>query len=299
MKKRCSVCGYLMMPDVFGGGHICRSCGNYFAMPEDSVPGTIDDAKELFQDGRFEKAIKVINGIEKSSPESLLLKLLCCYQVKSCEELLKKISSSAADVKTFANREDVAQLAKELLPQKNKLLIHMLEYCTLNLRLNGVDMRSFRHKIKAPAVPKNKPQSAFAKMDAEEEHNAERTKKIKEAAQPKERYLDDIWKDYINTPPEHVFDNEWSKPAQSLAGNIVLDILDFLAYDPNWYDPESFSHTRQYRAQQREQEKADDVRPYDMPDNREKDAVTDQEIIRRQKALLESIEAEEAKILRI
>ena len=79
----------------------------------------------------------------------------------------------------------------------------------------------------------------------------------------------------------------------------MLDILDFLAYDPNWYDPESFSHTRQYKAQQREQEKADDVRPYDMPDNSEKDAVTDQEIIRRQNALLESIEAEETKILRI
>ena len=288
-----------MKPDILGGGHICPACGNYFVMPEDSAPGTIDDAKELFQDGRFEKAIKVINGLEKSSPESMLLKLLCCYQVKSSEELLKKISSKAADVKTFANREDVAQLAKELLPQKNKLVIHMLEYCTLDLRLNGVDMSSFRHKIKVPAVPKNKPQSAFAKMDAEEEHNAERAKKIKEAADPKERYLDDIWKDYINTPPEHVIDNEWSKPAQTLAGNIALDILDFLAYDPNWYDPESFSHTRRYKAQLREQEKEQEGRPYDMPDNKEKDAMTDQEIIRRQKALLESIESEEAKVLRI
>ena len=288
-----------MKPDILGGGHICIACGNYFVMPEESVPGTIDDAKEYFQNGRFAEAIKVINGMEESSPESLLLKLLCCYQVKSSEELLKKISSKAEDVKTFANREDVAQLAKDLLPQKNKLVIHMLEYCTLNLRLNGVDMRSFRVKIKVPAVPKNKPQSAFAKMDAEEEHNAERTKMIKEAAEPKERYPVDIWKDYINTPPEHVIDNEWSKPAQSLAGNIVLDILDFLAYDPNWYDPESFSHTRQYRAQIRDQEKEEKTRPYDMPDNKEKDAMTDQEIIRRQKALLESIESEEAKVLRI
>jgi len=46
MKKRCSVCGYLMKPDILAGGHICLACGNYFVMPEDSVPGTIDDAEE-------------------------------------------------------------------------------------------------------------------------------------------------------------------------------------------------------------------------------------------------------------
>lgn len=286
-----------MKPDILAGGHICLACGNYFVMPEDSVPGTINDAKELFQNGRFAEAIKVINGLEKSSPESMLLKLLCCYQMKSCEELLKKISSKAEDVKTFANRDDVAQLAKDLLPQKNRLLIHMLEYCMLNLRLNGVDMRTFRHKIKAPVVPQNKPQSAFAKMDAEEEHNEERAKKIKEAADPKERYLDDIWKDYINTPPEKVFDNGWSKPAQTLAGNIALDILDFLAYDPNWYDPESFSHTRQYRAQIRDQEKYQN-QPDELPDD-EIIPMTDDEMKSRQGELLKLIEAEEAKVLRI
>ena len=69
MKARCSVCGYLMKPDILAGGHICLACGNYFVMPEDSVPGTIDDAKELFQNGRFAEAIKVINGLESIEAE--------------------------------------------------------------------------------------------------------------------------------------------------------------------------------------------------------------------------------------
>jgi hypothetical protein len=277
------------------GKHACLSCGNDLAMPEDTVPGTIEDCKSFSKDGRFGEAIRVLNGMSESTPEILLLKLLCCYQAKSSGELLKKISSSA-DVKTFANRDDVAQLAKDLLPLKNKLLIHMLEYCILELRLTGVDMGTFRHKIKAPVVPQNKPQSAFAKMDAEEEHNEERAKKIKEAAQPKERYPVDIWKDYINTPPEHVFDNEWSKPVESLAGNIVLDILDFLAYDPNWYDPEAFSHTRQYKAQLREQEKYQN-QPNEAPDE-ETTPMTDDEMKSRQGELLKLIEEEEAKVLR-
>ena len=45
----------------------------------------------------------------------------------------------------------------------------------------------------------------------------------------------------------------------------MLDILDYLAYDPNWYDPEAFSHTRQYKAQIREQEKYQN-QPDELPD---------------------------------
>ena len=50
-----------MKPDILAGGHICLACGNYFVMPE--------DAKELFQNGRFAEAIKVINGLESIEAE--------------------------------------------------------------------------------------------------------------------------------------------------------------------------------------------------------------------------------------
>lgn len=38
-----------MKTDILAGGHICLACGNYFVMPEDSVPGTIEaeEAKVL------------------------------------------------------------------------------------------------------------------------------------------------------------------------------------------------------------------------------------------------------------
>lgn len=80
------------------GKHACLSCGNDLAMPEDSVPGTIEDCKSFSKDGRFDEAIRVLNGMSESSPEILLLKLLCCYQVKSSGELLKLIEEEEAKI---------------------------------------------------------------------------------------------------------------------------------------------------------------------------------------------------------
>ena len=77
----------------------------------------------------------------------------------------------------------------------------------------------------------------------------------------------------------------------------MLDILDYLAYDPNWYDPEAFSHTRQYKAQIREQEKYQN-QPDELPDE-EIIPMTDEEMKSRQGELLKLIEEEETIILRI
>lgn len=297
MKEHCAVCGYLMKTDSFNGKTVCTYCGNDFALPEDSVPGTFADAKDLAKEGRFDEAIRIINGTEKPGPQHGLLKLLCCYRTKSSKELLKKISSDQTAVKMFADREDVDKLAKLLSGRKNKLIIHMLEYCTLALRLSGTDMQAFRHKIK-PAVPKNKPQSAFAKMDAEEVYNEERTRRIKEAAHPPVKNLDELLTDYLDTPPEHVYDNEWSKPVDTLAGNIVLDILDLFASDTDYYNPALLSHTRQYRAQLKEQEKKPAPRtPGEALDDEENDSMSETDIILRQKELMELIEEEEFSIL--
>ena len=81
-----------------------------------------------------------------------------------------------------------------------------------------------------------------------------------------------------------------------LAGNIVLDILDYLAYDPNWYDPEAFSHTRQYKAQMREQEKYQN-----QPDELSAEeiiAMTDDEMKNRQGEVWKPMDEEEAKLVR-
>ena len=77
----------------------------------------------------------------------------------------------------------------------------------------------------------------------------------------------------------------------------MLDILDYLAYDPNWYDPEAFSHTRQYKAQIREQEKYQN-QPDELPDE-EIIPMMDEEMKSRQGELLKLIEEEETIILRI
>ena len=297
MKEHCSICGYLMKTDSFNGKTVCTYCGNDFALPEDSVPGTFADAKDLAKEGRFDEAIRVINGTEKPGPQHGLLKLLCCYRAKNSKELLKKISSDPASVKMFADREDVDKLAKLLSGRKNKLIMHMLEYCTLTLRLSGTDMQAFRHKLK-PAVPKNKPQSAFAKMDAEEMYNEERTRRIKEAAEPPEKYLDDLLKDYLDPPPSRVYDNAWSQPVDNLAGNIVLDILDLFASDRCYYDPAVLSHTRLYRAQLKEKEKQPAPKtPDEVLGYKENDSMSETDIILRQKELMELIEEEEFSIL--
>ena len=136
--------------------------------------------------------------------------------------------------------------------------LHSLEYCFVELALAGVDISDLREKLNAQNTPvRKKPvqkqMSAFAKMDAEESAAAERSRMIREAANPKEKYLDDYVNDFMNTNPSRLDESLWKEPAGTLAGNIALDIIDLLLMNQQ-YSPSVMGHTRLYNAQNREAE---------------------------------------------
>ena len=157
----------------------------------------------------------------------------------------------------LAERQDVKQLINKLRSRKNDLIIHLMEYCFCVMALSGADMKALRTKLSSMNMPSNKPHSTFAKMDSEEQYNDKRTKAIREAAEPPEKYPGD----FLNTPPKRNYGTDWEEPADSMAGNILLDILDMLIYDSDrsfeGYRPELLSHVRRYLAQNRDSKVTD------------------------------------------
>ena len=237
-----------MKKDPFNGRPFCSLCGNDFGITNESVEGTFEEAQALIKSGRFDEAIKILNGLDKTKPEVMLMNIYCCYQVSGAEALIDKVSSNSSSVLTLTKRKDVKQLTNKLLPRKNYLMIHILEYCMFGLELSGSDMTGLRAQIKSMKTPSNKRSSVFAKMDEEEEYNAERTRMLQEAANPPEEYPN--FGDFLNKPPKVNYGNSWEEPAGTLTGNIVLDIVDFLISEPyDGYNPEMLSHVRRYRAQ--------------------------------------------------
>jgi len=172
----------------------------------------------------------------------------------------------------------------------------MMEYCLCGLALSGVDVKGLRSKLKSLNTPSNKPKSAFAGMDDEEQHNAERTRKIKEAADPPEKYPSD----FLNTPPKVDYGTDFEKPDSSMAVNVFLDILDIILYDTDHdffgYRPELLSHVRRYLAQNRDPKLSD--RPVSPDDHEEnKIAMTPEDVKILQRELKDQILEEEKAVL--
>ena len=262
MKERCSVCGHLMQVEAFSGKPLCHRCGNRFGITDEVSEGTYEEARALVRNLKFEEAMKILNGLDKDKPNVMLLNLLCCYQVFNTRALVDKVSSSPEAVKTLSMRKDVNVMIKSRDSLNKNLITRVIECCLIELTLAGADVSELRDKLISHKKTIKQRPSAFAQMDAEENAAAERTRMLKEAANPKE-----------------------------LAGNIALDIIDLLLMDQQ-YSPSVMGHTRLYNAQNREaveeekrREQAGDFR---LPD----DAMRT-----RQRDLLNLIDKDEKEIL--
>ena len=233
MEPRCSVCGRSMRNDTFSGNLVCQRCGNEFGITDEISEGTYEEARAHVRNLRFDQAIKILNGLDKAESNVMLLNLLCCYQAEDTGVLADKVSKSPEKVKLLLMRKDVNLMAQSDDSRVKDYISHVLEYCFVELALAGVDISDLREKLNAQNTPvRKKPvqkqMSAFAKMDAEENAAAERSRMIREAANPKEKYLDDYVNDFMNTNPSRLDESLWKKPAGTLAGNIALDIIDLL-----------------------------------------------------------------------
>ena len=296
MELLCSVCGRSMRKDTFSDKMVCQRCGNEFGITDEISEGTYEEARAHVRNLRFDEAIKILNGLDKAEPNVMLLNLLCCYQAEDTGVLADKVSKSPEKVKLLLMRKDVNLMAQSDDSRVKDYISHVLEYCFVELALAGIDISDLREKLNAQHTPvRTKPvqkqMSAFAKMDAEENAAAERSRMIREAANPKEKYLDDYVNDFMNTNPSRLDESLWKEPAGTLAGNIAFDIIDLLLMNQQ-YSPSVMGHTRLYNAQNREaveeekrREQAGDFR---LPD----DAMRT-----RQRDLLNLIDKDEKEIL--
>lgn len=291
MKEYCAVCGHLMQVEAFSGKPLCHRCGNRFGITDEVSEGTYEEARALVRNLKFEEAMKILNGLDKDKPNVMLLNLLCCYQVFNTRALVDKVSSSPEAVKTLSMRKDVNVMIKSRDSLNKNLITRVIECCLIELTLAGADVSELRDKLISHKKTIKQRPSAFAQMDAEENAAAERTRMLKEAANPKEKYLDDYVNDFMNTNPARLDRSIWKEPADTLAGNIALDIIDLLLMDQQ-YSPSVMGHTRLYNAQNREaveeEKRREQAGDFSLPD----DAMRT-----RQRDLLNLIDKDEKEIL--
>ena len=291
MEEICSVCGRSMQVESFSGKPLCHRCGNRFGITDEVSEGTYEDARALVRHLKFDEAIKILNGLDKTRPNVMLLNLLCCYQAYNTRALIDRVSSSPEAVKTLAMRKDVNALAKSGDVRIKNFMTRIFECCLYELTLSGADVGELRDKLISHKKTVKQRPSAFAQMDAEENATAERCRMLNEAANPKEKYLDDYVRDYANKPPRESHGSLWKEPAGTLAGNIALDILDFLLTDIT-YNPDVMTHVRLYNAQIRaaeeEEKRREKAGDFTLPDDVMRD---------RQRDLLAQIDKDEKEIL--
>ena len=291
MEEICSVCGRSMQVEAFSGKPLCHRCGNRFGITDEVSEGTYEDARALIRNLKFDEAIKILNGLDKTKPNVMVLNLLCCYQAYNTRALVDRVSSSPEAVKTLAMRKDVNAMVKSSDARIKKYMTRIFECCLYELTLAGADVSELREKLIAHKKTVKQRPSAFAQMDAEENAAAERIKMLHEAANPKEKYLDDYVNDFMNKTPTRIDRSLWDEPAGTLAGNIALDIIDLLLMDQE-YSPSVMGHTRLYNAQNREAVEEEKRR------ERSGDFKLPDDVMRnRQRELLDMLDKDEKEIL--
>lgn len=189
-------------------------------------------ANDLFRNGKYKEALKLLNGLEgndRNAP-SVLLMLLCSYQVINTEELLKKASNSLRSVELFARRPELNELAVQLRNEDNALVSHMMEYCFISLLLAGVKESDILGMSEKPIYTVNKKESAFTRMDEEEWRD---TLAAQYAGGPYDfdpiEELDDIrvkFKSALDNPEAH---------AGSAGVGLALDLLTFFARSDEYF----------------------------------------------------------------
>ena len=191
-------------------------------------------ARELFQNGKYKEALKLLNELECSdeeAPSLLLLMLLSSYQVSNTEELVKKASNSLKSLELFARRPELNTLACYLQKENNALVPHMMEYCYISLLLAGENEINILGMAEKPVLRLNKRKSAFAEID-ETELREFGTPQDKDALgyefDPIEE-LDDIkvkFKGALDNPEVSAF---------SASADLALDLLTFFARSDEYY----------------------------------------------------------------
>ena len=305
---RCRICGCMMREDAFSHKLICSYCGNgeqeVIDIPDGADSSEICSiARKLFDEGQYDGSRLVLNKLDKlagNRPDVLLMKVLCGFKVMNTEELLNKVDANVFEVSKLAEDPDLNILANKLMFDHNLFVVHVLEYCLLGLRLSGEDMSVFYSRLHSDAV-KKKPESVLARLDAEEAHNEERTRRLREADKPEEASIPGMVKKYMNTAPvANRHDNApCSTVADNLVENILMDVIDMLAYDRGYsfYDPEFMSRTRKYNVRTNEI-KAREAETDSTPcgDNSENIGLTDEEMSSRREQLLKLIIEEEKQL---
>jgi hypothetical protein len=243
-----------------------------------------------------------LEKLSRNRPDALLKKILCSYEAKNTEELLTKVGNRVFAVYKLAENPDLNTLANKLMFNHNLFVVHVLEYCLLGLKMSGEDMSAFYKMLRSDAV-KKKPASVFAKLDAEEAHNEERVRKLKEADKLEEASIPGMVSKYMNTAPapDRYDDRPCSEVADSLAGNIILDVVDMLTYERgvSFYAPEFMSRTRKYNVRTSDAKSRDAEEEVQNPyeDICEDHVLTKEEMSIKRDELLKLIIEEEKQIL--
>ena len=324
----CPACGNVMHVDSFTHKPYCPSCGK--TLTEISAPkpftmtidrsrlksepeapaAEVEKAAALVRDEHYSEALEILNGLKKnnlSSSPVILLSMLCGYHVRSTEELLRKVSSSPMSIQILVTRPDWNRLAEYQFAKENQFVVHVLEYCSLCLRLSGTDINEIRQKISSRQGKGKRYSSTLAQLDAEDSHNNERTNAISEAIKPTERSILNLYGDADD-------DMMYTRPlGDSLIYvsddpdvNLALDIFDlFFTGNDVVYNP--FSHTRKYnydlrnapppkqRIYREDEKKKKDILTITVNENEQ--ILTPDDMRTRQEELLKIISQEEKQIL--
>ena len=249
-----------------------------------------------------------LDKLGRNRPDVLLKKILNRYDVNNTEELLNKVGTRVFAVCNLAENPDLNTLANKLMFNHNLFVVHVLEYCLLGLKLAGEDMNRFYKMLRSSAV-KKKPQSVFAKLDAEEAHNEERVRMLKDADKPEEASIPGMVSKYMNTAPapDRYDDRPCSVVTDTLAGNIILDVVDMLVYERgvSFYDPKLMSRTRKYNVRMNEakardaEEEAQKAAATPYEDICDDHVLTKEEMRIKRENLLKLINEEEKQILKV
>ena len=203
-------------------------------------PARLADVRNYFRDERYSEARVLLTriGNDEFGPEADLIDVLCCYQVRDTEALLNKVSSGARAVKMLFSRHEMKKLATDLDSIENDLVVHMVEYCFLNLMINGLSIKDMNALYRKNTGPSPKRPSAFSQMDKEDMENFRREKAMEEAKNPYEfdvfEEMDDIRVKYRSavTNPYRDFSS-----VASANLHLIADLFTLAERSDRYYNP--------------------------------------------------------------
>lgn len=231
----------LRIPKPAGGSDFPRSSfGAKKSNDKYLPPASLSDVRTYFRDERYSEARVLLKriGNDDLGPEADLIDVLCCYQVRDTEALLNKVSSGARAVKMLFSRREMKKLATDLDSVENDLVVHMVEYCFLNLMINGLSIKDMNALYRKNTGPSPKRPSAFSQMDKEDMENFRREKVMEEARNPYEfdvfEEMDDIrvkFKSAVTNP-----DRDFSSVASANL-HLIADLFTLAERSDRYYNP--------------------------------------------------------------